>query len=166
MGEASPGCLQATEETPSFWGAMASLTDLGSGPAVSSALDNVALSLGDVIDAATQDITEMASDFKSFVASAVGLEEIWKRSHLWPLRDVVTSRTPKDRMKAETKTQRLSARKRKLRRAQESERNRGWVRLPDADGNRGVNSQCGINAALVAVTLGLLWRRRCGSVGQ
>eukprot|EP00435_Cladocopium_sp_Y103_P019654 s3378_g4.t1 len=74
---------QVAEDTPSFWGAMASLTEMGSGPAVSSALDNVALSLGDVIDAATQDgsrrpgfdITEMASDFKSFVASAVGLED-------------------------------------------------------------------------------------------
>lgn len=66
---------EATEDTPSFWGAMASLTEMGSGPAVSSALDNVALSLGDVIDAATQDISEMASDFKSFVASAVGLED-------------------------------------------------------------------------------------------
>jgi len=66
---------EATDEAPSFWGAMASLTDMGSGPAVSSALDNVALSLGDVIDAATQDMAEMASDFKTFVASAVGLEE-------------------------------------------------------------------------------------------
>eukprot|EP00434_Breviolum_minutum_P008250 symbB.v1.2.007279.t1/scaffold438.1/size205425/7 len=66
---------EAPDEAPSFWGAMATLTDMGSGPAVSSALDNVALSLGDVIDAATQDMAEMASDFKTFVASAVGLEE-------------------------------------------------------------------------------------------
>lgn len=66
---------EVVEDTPSFWGAMASFTDMGSGPAVSSAFDNVALSLVDVIDAATQDISEMASDFKSFVASAVGLED-------------------------------------------------------------------------------------------
>ncbi|CAJ1327013.1 unnamed protein product [Effrenium voratum] len=66
---------EAEEEAPSFWGAVASLTDMGSGPAISSALDNVALSIGDVIDAATQDMSEMASDFKSFVASAVGIED-------------------------------------------------------------------------------------------
>ncbi|CAE7272444.1 sqd [Symbiodinium sp. KB8] len=42
---------------------------MGAHPAVSSALDNVALSIGDVLDAATQDLSEMAGDLKSFVAS-------------------------------------------------------------------------------------------------
>ncbi|CAE7521565.1 sqd, partial [Symbiodinium pilosum] len=62
-------------DSSSFWGSLPSLSEMGAHPAVSSALDNVALSLGDVLDAATQDLSEMAGDIKSFVASAVGMEE-------------------------------------------------------------------------------------------
>eukprot|EP00931_Biecheleriopsis_adriatica_P077320 TRINITY_DN5090_c0_g1_i1.p1 TRINITY_DN5090_c0_g1~~TRINITY_DN5090_c0_g1_i1.p1 ORF type:complete len:604 (-),score=158.97 TRINITY_DN5090_c0_g1_i1:188-1741(-) len=63
------------EEAPSFWSAVASLTDMGSGPAMNSAIDNVALRFGDVIDAATQDMSEMASDFTSFVSAAIGIDD-------------------------------------------------------------------------------------------
>jgi len=62
------------EEGSSFWGGLG-LGDTVSGPAANSALDEVALRFGDVIDAAGQDFSEMASDFKSFMASAVGLDE-------------------------------------------------------------------------------------------
>lgn len=63
------------EEGSSFWGALSSLGDQMSGPAVQSALDNVALTFGDVIDAAAQDVSEMVTDLKSFVASTIGLDE-------------------------------------------------------------------------------------------
>lgn len=62
------------EEGSSFWGGWG-LGDAVSGPAANSALDEVALRFGDVIDAAGQDLSEMAADFKSFMASAVGLDE-------------------------------------------------------------------------------------------
>eukprot|EP00930_Biecheleria_cincta_P033289 TRINITY_DN23053_c0_g1_i1.p1 TRINITY_DN23053_c0_g1~~TRINITY_DN23053_c0_g1_i1.p1 ORF type:complete len:587 (-),score=91.47 TRINITY_DN23053_c0_g1_i1:297-2057(-) len=62
------------EEGSSFWGGWG-LGEAVSGPAANSALDEVALRFGDVIDAAGQDFSDMAADFKSFMASAVGLDE-------------------------------------------------------------------------------------------
>ena len=67
-------------------------------------MDNVALSLGDVIDAATQDLSEMASDFKSFVASAVGLEEdeeaLETQRQVAELKKKVESCSPRSRQQA------------------------------------------------------------------
>lgn len=42
--------------------------------AMQSAFDSVALRFGDAIDAATQDMTDFATDVKSFVATSVGLQ--------------------------------------------------------------------------------------------
>mmetsp|Transcript_83958 Transcript_83958/g.148485 ORF Transcript_83958/g.148485 Transcript_83958/m.148485 type:complete len:555 (-) Transcript_83958:94-1758(-) len=63
---------QDAAEEPSFWGALA---DSWSTPAVDSAFDNVALRFGDVLDAAKQDMNDMANDISSFVAGAIGFDE-------------------------------------------------------------------------------------------
>jgi len=66
---------QEDAEEPSFWGAVSSLGESWSSPAVDSAFDNVALRFGDVIDAAKQDMNDIATDISSFVASAIGFDE-------------------------------------------------------------------------------------------
>lgn len=45
------------------------------GPGMQSALDGVALRFGDVVEAATQEITEIATEVKSFALAAVGLDD-------------------------------------------------------------------------------------------
>lgn len=66
---------RAAQQESGFWGVLDTVKDRMGGPAVQSAIDNVALRVGDVFDAATQDVSEMASDFKTFVSSTMGLED-------------------------------------------------------------------------------------------
>jgi len=57
----------------SIWGsALSSWKDRMGGPAVQSAIDSVTLRVGDVFEAATQDMSDMAGDFKSFVSNTLG----------------------------------------------------------------------------------------------
>jgi len=93
-------CAPEEAESSSLWGSIPSFADMGAHPAVSSALDNVALSIGDVLDAATQDLSEMAGDLKSFVASAVGLEEEPEEEQKTEAKKVLEAVSPRSRQEA------------------------------------------------------------------
>lgn len=58
-----------------LWGAISSFKESMSSPAVQSAIDSVTLRFGDVVDAAAQDMTEMATEMKSYISSTLGMKD-------------------------------------------------------------------------------------------
>jgi len=67
-----PACRPLGDEDSSIWGTLSSMADQVAGP---GALDSFAAQVNDVFEAATEEINEMGSDIKSFVNTAMGLEE-------------------------------------------------------------------------------------------
>lgn len=61
------------ERSSSFGGIFDSLRDQASGPAMRSAFDSFSLRIGDALEAAQEDVSEMAFEFKSFVSGATGM---------------------------------------------------------------------------------------------
>lgn len=58
-----------------LWGALSSIKESMSSPAVQSAIDSVTLRFGDVVDAAAQDMSEMATEIKSYISATIGMQE-------------------------------------------------------------------------------------------
>mmetsp|Transcript_10058 Transcript_10058/g.22217 ORF Transcript_10058/g.22217 Transcript_10058/m.22217 type:complete len:586 (-) Transcript_10058:25-1782(-) len=70
------------QDQSGFWGSLSGMVDQVGGPGMTSAFDSFALQVNDVIQAATEEFNEMGQDIKSFVNSAIGLEDSEEEQHV------------------------------------------------------------------------------------